>query len=409
MRNRLDTTAIVHCALMRDNWINAYRIVVTMDDEVDPDILQQALDSMTERYPTICSRIVKGKFWYYTEKLDKITVREDNGVLLGTVNNKSVFEQATYILYSGNKIILEEFHSITDGHGAFTFLNGLTGAYCAIRNGSLRINAYKGEFVKEELEDGFLRHGGKVETIEEPYKITKPFFFENDAHKKYMDATVFRMKTARVRALAKENHCSMNELLAAVLFRSIFDMKESEGKDVVLTVPINLRRLFETPTLLNFSQLTQAVLKNDGRLKELSEMTAEIRRQIKYQNNEKYLRNGISKIAALRKTPLMRFAPFFLKSFAIRLATKLGAEKSCMTITNLGNIAAMMPAGEKNIRNIDVILAPRRNAPYNCGIISLNEDLNITITHSKEHIRLVEKISEQLNAVGIEFCKEKFI
>ena len=402
MKNRLDSTAIVHCALMRKNWINAYRIVITMDHPVNKDILQQALDSMPDRYPTICSRITKDMFWYYTEKLDRLVVREDDGVLLGSVNYKNMYNQAINIMYSGDKIIMEAFHSVTDGHGAFTFLNSLVGAYLAIEKGSLRVNAYKGTFVEEELEDAFMKNYTKTDRRKSPFTVSKPYFFEKDTENKSVNATTFRMKTASVREQAKANRCSMNDFLLALVFSAIFSIKETKQKDVVLTVPVNLRRHFDSPSLLNFTYLSETALKNNEKLS-FRQMTEEIHRQVKRQNTPEYMKKAVSQIAGIYKIPFVSILPLAVKNFAIRLVTGMGVEKSCMTVTNLGNIANMMPAGEGRIKNINVILSPRRNAPYNCGIISHNDRLNITFTHGKIRGRLIENFAAQLDKIGIPY------
>lgn len=74
-----------------------------------------------------------------------------------------------------------------------------------------------------------------------------------------------------------------------------------------------------------------------------------------------------------------------------------------MTVTNLGNVAAMLPAGENHIKNIDVLLSPRRNAPYNCGIVSYNEELHIILTHGRGESPLVKAIGARLEDMGIVF------
>ena len=77
MNTKLDTTAIVHCALMNERVINNYRISVTVDHVVDKDILQRAVDKLVERFPMICCRIISDGRWYYSEKMDStVTVVE---------------------------------------------------------------------------------------------------------------------------------------------------------------------------------------------------------------------------------------------------------------------------------------------------------------------------------------------
>jgi len=403
MRYRLDSTAIVHCALMNKEWINAYRITVTMKEPVDPVLLQQAADSMPERFPTICSRIVSDAFWYYTEKLDRITVRQLDCGLLGSVNNKNIFDHAINLMYEGDRIILEAFHSVTDGHGAFTFLNSLIDAYVKLKMGSFRSDRPSELFTAEEREDAFIRYGDTAPLKNSAVQVDSPFFFEKETSSKSVNATVFRMKTSQIKQRAKDISCTMNELLVAAIFKAVFRMPATEGRDVALTVPINLRRHFSSRSLLNFTYLSTAALPHTRKDMTIKDMAESIRRQLKKQNNPDYLRRAVSQIASVCTMPVVKLAPLFLKNLFIRAAIMFGYEKTCMTVTNLGNVAAMLPAGENHIKNIDVLLSPRRNAPYNCGIVSYNEELHIILTHGRGDSPLVKAIGARLEDMGIVF------
>ena len=217
------------------------------------------------------------------------------------------------------------------------------------------------------------------------------------------------MKSAQVRQLAKNARCSMNDLLVATVFKAIFRLKGTEGKSVALTVPVNLRRYFDTPSLLNFSYLSTATIKNRDSHMPLHDMAMHIREQLKKQNNEKHLHRAISKIVAVSKAPYIRYVPVFVKNFVIKLALKFGVEKTCMTVTNLGNVATMLPAAEGYLKNVDVLLSPRRSAPYNCGIVSYNDDLHLILTHNKGKDLFVKGLTEQLSEMGIEFTTAAYI
>ena len=49
----VDNSALLYLALMRKRHTNTYRFSVTMTEEVDPDILQQAMERVYRRFPTI--------------------------------------------------------------------------------------------------------------------------------------------------------------------------------------------------------------------------------------------------------------------------------------------------------------------------------------------------------------------
>ena len=83
---------------------------------------------------------------------------------------------------------------------------------------------------------------------------------------------------------------------------SIFGMKSSEGKDVVLAVPINLRNKFQSQSLRNFIHLAKISLRKKETENSMESMVKEIRRQLHLQNNKEYLHKAISQYGRLQKS-----------------------------------------------------------------------------------------------------------
>ena len=49
---RLDTAALIFPAIARKDWSNAFRVSATLTEQIDPGILQQAVDDMRYRFPS---------------------------------------------------------------------------------------------------------------------------------------------------------------------------------------------------------------------------------------------------------------------------------------------------------------------------------------------------------------------
>ena len=80
MKSKLDVSALFHCAMTNSKYINTFRITITLKEKIDEDILQQVVDQLIHQYPTICSRISKDFFWYYTKSLKSIKVQKDKDI-----------------------------------------------------------------------------------------------------------------------------------------------------------------------------------------------------------------------------------------------------------------------------------------------------------------------------------------
>ena len=132
---------------------------VTLDHEVSLRLLNQALQNIIARFPGFTYTLGQGFFWWYLHRLDNMPVAgRDN-----TMNIFSLKDNGGYMFKAGctgNKITLDIFHALTDGHGAMTFLMSLTAEYLRLKEG---ITPEYGGWVlnpaeqakPEEMEDSF--------------------------------------------------------------------------------------------------------------------------------------------------------------------------------------------------------------------------------------------------------------
>lgn len=403
MKKKLDTTALVHTARMNEKNINAYRISITMDHIVQPHLLQQAVDNTINRYPMICCRMVEDGYWFYSEGLDSLEIIPDTLGVLGSITHKNVYNQAMNIIYKEDRIILEAFHSVTDGHGAFTYLNTLLNEYLRLKNSDSPEHIYYGIAPEAEYEDGFIVYGTSNEKTEKLPKVSSPFTFEKRDSSSPICFTTYRLNLKEMKTMAKSIQCTLNELVLVMVYNSIFDIKSSGNKDVILAVPINLRNKFQSPSLRNFVHLAKINLQKNKAGNSIQDMVREIRRQLHLQNNKEHLTKEISKIARLGQNSLMNIAPLWLKNLIIKAGDMLKYDKSCMTVSNLGDVSYMLPEAVKNIRYVDAMLSPRINSPYNCCLATVGDYMNITFTHSHAKDHFITGIDNWLKTNNISY------
>ncbi|PTE94107.1 hypothetical protein BUY87_13845, partial [Staphylococcus equorum] len=132
---KLDNTAIIHMASHNKSWLNIFRLSITLKEEIHPAILQEALNVVTERFPTIATRISKGIFWYYLEPVYKAPIIEKDTKLLKYMSKKDLYKSSFRVLYSEKSIHVELFHSLTDGKGGMVFLKSLVYEYLKRKEG----------------------------------------------------------------------------------------------------------------------------------------------------------------------------------------------------------------------------------------------------------------------------------
>ncbi len=405
MKTKFDSSAIVHTALMNDNTINNYRIAITMKEDVDPQRLQRAVDLVAGRYPMIICRVVNGTSWIYSQPLPTVAVKEDDHRILKSLNRHNIYQQAVNIMYSGNKVIFEAFHSVADGFGAFTFLNGLLREYLEMASNSYE-EPYLGNAPEIEMECGFTKHGTEKGAPVKIVSIKNAFQFPALDYNKPLKFTTVHMNLRQAKNLAKANQWTLNELMVAMMYSAVFQLPGTDNKDVVFSVPINMRNKFESRSLRNFSYLAKTSLRKTPHLAQLDNMVREIRTQLHRQNNKDYLHKALSQVKNRFDGPFTGKLPLWFKNLLIRTGVAFGFDKSCMTVSNVGNLAYLLPDIHEHITSVDTMLSPRRKSRYNCCISSLGESLNITFTHSEEKDPLLNAIANWLKQYSIEYTMQ---
>ena len=389
---KLDLSAIVYPTLQRRDFSSVYRLSVVLKEEVDPQVLQKALDMTLPRFPTYKAAIRKGLFWRYLEPNNRPGpfVQEDVKNPCQPMYFKANNRYLVRVYYYGKRIALEAHHSLGDGTGGMCVLQTLTATYLRllghqeIANGGFVLDIHE-EPDKEELEDAYMRYANArvcpPRLGEKAYRVRgtkEPFYTLN-----IVDGI---LSVAQVMAVAKKYNATITEYLNAVLLYALLQKQEEDKpvrqRPVKIAMPVNLRRFFPTITLRNF--ITMIYPGVDPRLGEypFEEIVTQVHNYMRYYINEKLLRGDITTNAATQRNPFIRVVPLFLKDFAVRtFYTKIQDKNSSAGLTNMG--ALKVPEGMKPyIERFDIYMGQPYSTRTNCAIISFGDILTINFASS---------------------------
>ncbi len=389
---KLDLSAIVYPTLQRRDFSSVYRLSVVLKEEVDPGVLQQALDMTLPRFPTYKAAIRKGLFWRYLEPNNRPGpfVQEDVKNPCQPMYFKANNRYLVRVYYYGKRIALEAHHSLGDGTGGMCVLQTLTATYLRllghdeIANGGFVLDISE-QPDKEELEDAYMRYANaKVRPPrlgEKAYRVRgtkEPFYTLN-----IVDGI---LSVSEVMAVAKKYNATITEYLNSVLLYALLQKQEDDKpvrqRPVKIAMPVNLRRFFPTITLRNF--ITMIYPGVDPRLGEYTfeEIVTQVHNYMRYYINEKLLRGDITTNAATQRNPFIRVVPLFLKDFAVRtFYTKIQDKNSSAGLTNMG--ALKVPEGMKPyIERFDIYMGQPYSTRTNCAIISFEDILTVNFASS---------------------------
>ena len=383
----IDNSAILYLAQMNRDHSNVYRFTVTLSESVCPEQLQQAADRIYTRFPTIFAGFRPGIFSYSMIPADSAPqVAEDPGLLL-TMRNPEMQRCAYRIYYNGCEIIIEAFHALTDGHGAIASIRALLSEYLYLRHGvasqERQMVQEAGEPVMEqEVQDAYLDHSrGKPRSV--PNRQSYQLPGENRDWR--VKTSVESFSAGDLLKAARSSGVSMTAMLSGIMAESIMEIQKKYNlrgreKPVRIMVPIDLRRQFPSGTLRNFIRYALPTMEPGDIHLPRGERLRRLQEQLRHQTAPELLGGQIARNVQLQNNLLFRMTPLELKCAMMRLVYRFfGERNSSITLTNLGPVW-LSESLRPFIRGIDVHLTPRRQSPYNCGLISWGDTTSITIT-----------------------------
>jgi NRPS condensation-like uncharacterized protein len=388
---KLDLSAIVYPTLQRRDFSSVYRLSVVLKEEIDPILLQEALDKTLPRFPTYKVAMRKGLFWRYLEPNNRPGpyVQEDIKNPCMPMHFKSNNRYLIRVYYYGSRISLEAHHSLGDGTGGMCLLQTLTAVYLELKGHPVTPSGFVLDIHSdpdpEELEDAYMRYANArvrpPRPAEKTYRVRgtkEPFYTLN-----IIDGV---MSTSEVRAVAAKYNASITEYLNAVLLHALLQKQAQEFHlklhPVRIAMPVNLRRFFPSKTLRNF--ITMVYPSIDPRLGEYSfgEIVTQVHHYMRYYINEKFLRGDITTNAATLKNPVIRIVPLFIKDLVVRtFYAKVQDKNSSAGLTNMG--ALQVPESMKPyIERFDIYMGQPFSSRTNCAIISYEDVLTVNFASS---------------------------
>ena len=388
---KLDLSANVYPTLQRKDFSSVYRISVTLKDEIQPELLQQALDMTLPRFPTFKVAMRRGLFWRYLEPNNRPGpfVQPDINNPCMPMRFRANNRYMIRVYYYHNRISLEAFHSLSDGNGALFLLRTLTAVYLRLLGyeipngmGVLDINE---EPDPGELEDSYMKYASSK--IRPPRSQGRAYRVKGTPEPLYtLNVLCGILPVDQVLAVARSHKVSVTEYLNAVLLYALMQKQKMDGvwreRPLKLALPVNLRNLFPSITMRNF--ITMIYPSIDPRMGEYSfeDILKQVHHYMRYYINDKFLNADITTNAATQSHPLIRIVPLFIKDWVVKsFYVRVQDCQSSAGISNLG-VIKLSPEMEAHVERFDVLMGQPFSARPNCAILSYKNQLVINFANS---------------------------
>lgn len=403
----VDNSSILYLSLIRKDHTNTYRFTMKLTEPVCPQILQEAVERIYRRFPTIVAGFHFGFFEAWQVPAEAAPrVQPDPGLLI-TMTKEEIRRCAFRIFYRDCDIIMEAFHALTDGYGATACFTTLVAEYLRLKHG---IHIPVCDTLADpdqppnlrELEDSYLEYEQG-----EPLHLPSRYSYQlpgGNGNRDTIHVETIRVPSGKLLDTARGFGVSVTALVSAVMADSIMDIQKKHStsarvRPVRIMVPVDLRRMFPSRTFRNFILYVLPTMEAEESGRNASSLLHSFASQMQAQLDPQRLASIMAYNVRTQNSRFFRMIPLKLKLLFMRIAYHyFGESNSSITLTNLGNVRfpeAMMPY----IRDMEVSLTPRARSPYNCAVISCNDRLSIHISRFPEASELESIFRNKLESL----------
>lgn len=381
---KLDNAAKIYPAIVSEKNSAIFRVAVILKQKVEKDILQDALCNIIGRFPSMAVKLKKGLFWYYFQTNQKPPLIEEESLTPCFALDPKTNDYLFRVLYYNKRIALECFHSLTDGYGAIEFFKALLYEYFRLLGYDVdpedMVKVISDNPKNYELEDSFQKYYDSKNTV--GWKEEKAQHITGTSIYPEVNTTHGILDAKKFNEYAKTKGLTITELIATIFVLGIYEENLKYGickKPIKVSIPVNLRRIFPSKTLRNFSSYINVAVKMNKPLT-FDVVAKEVSRQLREGKKKEVLYKRFNANVKAERNLLMRIVPLSVKNIVLRQVNVMFGSSLLTTVLSNVGIIRVPQSLEKHIEFFEVVLHPHAPNNINCSVCSIGNKLSITFS-----------------------------
>jgi len=387
---KLDNAAKIYPAFASKKDPATFRLAAVLHEEVHYKRLQEALNETLPMFPSMAVTLRQGLFWYYLDENPKMPMVEKESKMPCTyINLKKSNGYLFQVYYYKKRISIECFHALTDGYGAMEFLKALLYNYLKQKHS---ISA-----------DGLRLNGNSPEDVEDSYKkyATEDHSDTDSVAVKHINGTPTHIEGAfvhhgiinasEVNQVAKTFNTTITVFLTALYLKSLMSVIK-EGP-IVVAIPVNLRKMFPSKTLRNFSYVINVKCEKDESLEKMIEIVSS---QFIDQLDKNHLQGQFSKNVDFENNMALKLTPNVIKSVFLKQARTFKSKKVVTSILSNPGIVKLPETMIPYVNHFECVLYASTPHCLNMGIATFNNKMVISLSRNIKEKHIIDDFYSQL-------------
>lgn len=404
---RLDNAAQIFPAVATVDNASVFRLAFVLKDKIQPQILQQAVDQIQHRFPTLTVRLRSGMFWhYFDEGATELKVELEAQAPCTKIQPEMNQGYLLKVQYYGHRIAIEVFHSLTDGTGGSIYLESLLLTYLQLKGQAKgfypEIKQAEEQVLPDELVDSFADYYQPTGKTPQDNNVTALQLTGTPLEPTRQVVVSGCVSANAVHHLAKEAGGTITAYLVANLASAIFDQRmryRNRQETLVVTIPVNLRKHFPSRTLRNFFSAVPLNLRLNAEMT-FSQILDQVEKEIELKTTDDYLQKIVNNYVRLQKNQATRFVPLVIKNALMRVGYHLGDKGNTITLSNLGR-TTLPEALHQALSHGEFMLSPDRQHPITCGVWTLNDVLTISFSRMIVETDIIQAFFQKLTQANL--------
>ena len=411
----LDNAAKLFSAASSPKDTRVFRFYCELKEEVKEEILQEALNQTIQKYPVFLSVMRKGLFWHYLEKSElRPVVREEYKEPCSSLYVRDKKTLLFEVTYYKKRINFEVFHALTDGTGATEFLRELVKNYLyLIHEEDLEPVELSNQYltVKDQEDDSFSRYYDPDFPRKKKKKIRAVQIKKGGKGYEELQINEASMSVKELLGIAREKKVSMSVLLTAAFICAIHEemSRMQEKKPVILMVPVNLRKIFPSDSMLNFFGYIEPGYQFGGGKDSFEDVLEAVKLYFKENLSKEHMAGRMNELIAIEKHKILKWAPLELKNRCIRAGAKMAEQEVTAVLSNM-SVVKMPEDYAQYIEKFGVYTSTNRTELCICsfqdtlslGFTSRYDSTNI----QRNFYRILKELGASVKAAETDFPED---
>jgi len=392
-RIKLDHTGQYYASGHSEKNTLTFSLTVHLKEEVNPEVLEQAVNDLMKRLPHFNVRLRSGFLWFYHELLATPVKIVKQCVSFIPQSHFKKDETLTQVFYGKHYFTIEILHCICDGRGLTKVITALLVRYYELLGDEIDkqgvIDCTTTTRI-EETEDAYVRYADLRKTKNE--KIKREVYvpnYQTDAPQTIIQSFELDL----LKAKAKSYDVTITEYIMAHIMNEFAKQRKKDRHQgtIVVGTPIDCRSFFPTECLRNFNSGKDIIMPETSNFPDIVTAVKEQFTEI----NADFCQETMSVMENLMR--LTNLIPLFIKKPIIRKIGEGQAKGVTAMLSSLGLIKIPKEI-EGKVDMFSFPIAKNPHMPYQFGCVTVGNTLTLTIVTTAKDNQIIENIGSALVA-----------